>query len=431
MMETIVYQKEIPLYGSYDVAVLGGGPAGVCAAVAAARGGAKTLLVESQAALGGMATSALVAPLMTCYDRDGETQTVGGLFREIIERLSAYGAVIDPDGVETHSVYTSFIERYHSHVTPFDPFYLEIVLDEMVREAGVEVLCYTRFTDCIMEGARIGTVILSALEGPIAIKAKTYIDCTGTAAVAEKAGVPTYKGHEESGVPQPGTLMFELGNVDDAAYEAYGQRPTRPVKAYQTVQPGRYTVNHYHVYNVDQANSKSMTDAHSKARYQVLDAYGLLKNETPGFADAQLLKVAPVLGVRESRHVEGEYQITVDDVSNGTKFEDRIAVYGFGMDVHGRSDAEKGNFKIEVAKRYYIPYRALLPKNCENLLVAGKTLSCMSQAVGGMRCMPAAMAMGQAAGTAAAMAISENVTVREISVPALQAELQAQGAILD
>ena len=139
-MERIVYQKELPLYGEYDVAVLGGGPAGICAAVAAARAGAKTLLVESHSTLGGMATGALVAPLMTCYDRDGDLPTVGGLFREIVERLKPYGGVIDPDGVQTHSVYTSFIEKYHSHVTPFDPFSLEIVLDEMVREAGVEVL---------------------------------------------------------------------------------------------------------------------------------------------------------------------------------------------------------------------------------------------------------------------------------------------------
>lgn len=430
-MEHITYQKELSLYGSYDVAVLGGGPAGVCAAVAAARMGAKTLLVESHSTLGGMATSALVGPLMTVYDRDGEKLTVGGLFREIVERLKAYDAVIEPEAVENSSVYTSFIEKYHRHVTPFSPYYLEIVLDEMVREAGVELLCYTRFSDCIMDGKKIRAVVLSALEGPIAVTAKTYIDCTGTAAVAEKAGVPTYKGDEASGVPQPGTLMFELGDVDDAAYEGYGQRPTRPVKAYRTPEKGRYTVNHYHVYNVDQANSKSLTDAHSKARYQVLDAHHLLKTETPGFADSKLLQVASVLGVRESRHIEGEYKITVEDVSNGTKFDDRIAVYGFGMDVHGRSDAEKGNFKIEIAERYYIPYRSLIPKQCQNLLVAGKTISCMSQAVGGMRCMPAAMAMGQAVGVASAMAVKNAATVREISVCDLQNTLIGQGAILD
>lgn len=430
-MESISYQREVPLYGSYDVAVLGGGPAGVCAAVAAARRGAKTILIESHASLGGMATGALVGPLMTVYDREGNSLTVGGLYREIVERLKKYDAVVEPEAVESKSVYTSFIERYHRHVTPFNAYYMEIVLDEMVREAGVELLCYTRFTDCIMEGECIKAVLLSALEGPIAVSAVTYIDCTGTAAVAEKAGVPTYKGDEQSGVPQPGTLMFELGGVDDEAYKAYGQRPTRPVKAYLNTEAGRYSVNHYHVYNVDQANSKSLTDAHSQARYQVLDAYNLLKTETPGFADSKLLKVAPILGVRESRHIKGEYQITVDDVSNGTKFADRIAVYGFGMDVHGRSDAEKGNFKIEVAERYYVPYRSLIPQSCQNLLVAGKTLSCMSQAVGGMRCMPAAMAMGQAAGLASAMAVAGAIAPREIDVALLQKELIENGAIID
>ena len=181
-----------------------------------------------------------------------------------------------------------------------------------------------------------------------------------------------------------------------------------------------------------QANSKSLTDAHSKARYQVLDAHRLLKTETPGFADSSLLQVASVLGVRESRHIEGEYKITVEDVSNGTKFDDRIAVYGFGMDVHGRSDAEKGNFKIEIAERYYIPYRSLIPKSCQNLLVAGKTLSCMSQAVGGMRCMPAAMAMGQAAGAAAAIMTKDGIlSTRELDVRVIRDHLKMRGVKLD
>ena len=118
-MEYLSYQKEIPIYGRYDVVVLGGGPAGVCAAVAAARQGAKTLLVESHSTLGGMATGALVGPFMTVYDRDGEQLTVGGLFREIVERLEKYGAVIAPEKAEAPSVYTSFIEKYHRHVTPF------------------------------------------------------------------------------------------------------------------------------------------------------------------------------------------------------------------------------------------------------------------------------------------------------------------------
>lgn len=430
-MGHIVYNKEIELFGEYDVAVLGGGPAGVCAAVSAARQGMKVILVESMPALGGMATSGMVGPFMTNYDRDGNEQTVGGIFMEIVERLKKYSAVIHPDEVEWSTVYTSFIQKYHRHVTPFDSFYLEIVLDEMVREAGVELLCYTQFADCITENGNIKQVVLTAPEGMLCVSAKVFIDCTGNAAVAAKSGAPTYKGDEKSGIPQPGTLMFEVSGVDDEKYAEFAARPERPVKAYRTPTKGRYKVNHYHVYNVDAANAKSLTDAHSQARHQVLDAYAVLHDKTPGFENAEIVSVASVLGIRESRHIEGEYRITVKDVSEGTKFEDRIAVYGFGMDVHNRSEAESGNFKIEIAEKYYIPYRSLLPKNCYNLLVAGKTLSCESQAVGGMRCMPSAMAMGQAAGIAAAMSVKEDTTLRDVDVAALQDELKRQGAIID
>lgn len=427
-MEFVQLNRNIAVYGSYDLAVIGGGPAGVCAAISAARKGMRVLLVESAPALGGMATSALVGPFMTNYDRDGETKTVGGMFSEIVDRLVQAGGAIPSDEVECRNVFTSYIGRYHRHVTPFDSFRLELVLDEMVREAGVEVLCYTSFADCIVEENRICAVILNALEGLIAVEAKEFIDCTGIAAVAQKAGVPTYKGDEEQGIPQPGTLMFEIDGVKDEAYTA---RPKYPVKAYRTSTPGRYKVNHYHVYNVDAANAKSMTQAHCEARRQVLDAFSVLHDETPGFEDARLANVAAVLGVRECRHIEGEYKITVQDVAEGKKFADTVAVYGFGMDIHNRKEGETGNFKIEIAPRYYIPYRSLVPKNCNNLLVAGKTLSCESQAVGGMRCMPAAMAMGQAAGIAASMAIQGGREVRDIDVSALQAELRSQGAILD
>ena len=427
----MIYSKEIEVRYVPDVIVLGGGPAGVAAAICSARNGMKVLLAESQPALGGMATNALVGPFMTVYDRDGNKKIVGGIFDEIIERLKKYNAVISPDEVETSSVYTSFIEKYHRHVTPFDSFYLEIVLDEMVREAGVELLCYTQFADCVTENGKIKYVLLNALEGLICVAPKIVIDCTGCAAVAAKAGVPTYKGDEKSGVPQPGTLMFEVGGVDDKGYEKFAARPERPVKAYRTTVQGRYKVNHYHVYNTDAANSKSMTDAHSRARYQVLDAFSVLHDKTPGFENAELLQVAPVLGIRESRHIEGKYKITVADVSNGTKFPDRIAAYAFGMDVHPRNAQMKGNFKIESANVYYVPYRALIPIGCDNLLVSGKTISCESQAAGGIRVMPCAMAIGQAAGAAAAIALQHDLALSDVPTEKLQGILREHGAILD
>jgi len=301
----------------------------------------------------------------------------------------------------------------------------------MVSEAGVEVLCYTKFADCIAENGRINYAILAAPEGLLCVGAKIYIDCSGIAAVAQKAGVPTYKGSEESGVPQPGTLMFEVDGVDTEKYAEYAARPEYPVKAYLMPTSKRYKINHYHVFSVDAANAKSLTDAHKNARRQVLDAYSVLINKTPGFENAEITNVAPVLGVRESRHIVGEYTTTVADVSEGVKFEDRIAVYGYGLDVHRRSEKEHGNFKIEVANRYYIPYRSILPKGCSNLLVAGKTLSCQSQAVGVMRCMPAAMAIGQAAGTAAAISVKDNVSLKDLNINNLQQFLIDDGAIID
>lgn len=427
-MSTIELSRSIPLYGEYDVCVIGGGPSGVCAAICAARQGMRTLLVEATGGLGGMATSALVGPFMTAYDRDGDHPTVGGIFREIVERLNSVGAAILPEDTDSPSVHTSFLKKYHRHVTPFDSFALETILDQMTREAGVDVLCYTRFACCDTQNESIRCAFLLALEGLIAVTAKVFIDCTGIAAVAHEAGVPTYKGDEQTGIPQPATLMFEVGNVRD---EDFAARPQRPVKAYRTPKQGVYKVNHYHVYDTDAASSVSMTEAHSRARLQVADAYAVLKNDTPGFDKATLNCVAPVLGVRESRHIVGEYTVTVEDVSLGTPFPDRIAVYGFGMDVHNRTPDQQGNFKIEIAKKYYVPYRSLLPRGCNNLLVAGKTLSCSSQAVGGMRCMPAAMAMGQAAGIAAAMAVRDNASPKDVSVDELQAELRRGGAILD
>lgn len=431
MENSVLYTKEIPSLGHYDVVVLGGGPSGVCAAVEAARNGSHVLLLEGCGMLGGMATTSLVGPFMTNYNREGSRPVVGGLFREIAERLEKCGGAILPEETDSPSIHTSFIKRYHRHVTPFDSFMLQVVLDEMVTEAGVEVLLYTRFADCICESGKIRSVIVAALQGLRSVSAKLFIDCTGNADVAFAAGVPTWKGDEVTGVPQPGTLMFEVDNVSDEAYKAHGKRPKQPVKAYRTPTEGIYKVNHMRVFDTDAADSRSMTAAHMEARRQVLESYRVLLEETPGFENARLTQVASVLGVRESRHIEGKYKITVEDISGGTKFDDRICAYAFGMDVHPRTPEMSGNFKIEIADVYYIPYRSMLPLGCDNLLVAGKTISCQSQAAGGLRVMPCAMSIGQAAGAAAALAVRDNILPEAVDIAELQSILRGHGAILD
>ncbi len=428
---SIEFSKKIESIGKYDVVVLGGGPAGVSAAIEAAENGASVLLVEAAGMLGGMATSGLVGPFMTVYDPKGEDLLVGGIYRKIVERLEKYSAVILPEQTEAPSLHTSFIEKYHKNVTPFNTFSLQIVLDEMVNDAGVDLLLYTRFADCITENGKIKSVVLLALEGLVSVSADVFIDCTGNADVVAAAGFEFYKGEEKSGVPQPGTLMFEVDDVDDDAYLARGARPEYPVKAYLMPQNGTYKVNHYRVFDVDATNSRSMTKGHIKARRQVLDAYNVLKNKTEGFSNAKITQVASVLGVRESRHIVGEYKITVSDICKGTKFCDSIAVYGYGMDVHPRNESESGNFKIATADKYYIPYRSLIPKNSHNLIVAGRSISCESQAAGGLRCMPSCMAMGQAAGAAAAIAVKNALPVKNVDIKQLKELLRKKGAIVD
>lgn len=430
-MNRISYKRELPVIGEYDVAVLGGGPAGVCAAIEAARTGQKTVLIEASGMLGGMATTALVGPFMTCYDRDGDRQVVHGIFDEIVERTASENGAVYPSETDAPSIYSSFIKRYHKHVTPFDSFALQLALDDLTREAGVELFFYTKFVDCeVSENGSIVSVVLDAPQGLVAMKAKEYIDCTGNADVAFSAGVPTWNGGEDGSAPQPATLFFEIDGVDDEVYAARNARPPRPVKAYKMPEKGRYKVNHERVYFVNANDARSMTDAHIAARRQVLKSFETLRS-LPGFEKAELTQVAPVLGVRESRHIVGEYRITVKDVCEGTRFDDSICVFGYGMDVHSRDGKVSGGFHGESANMYEIPYRCLVPKGCPNLLVAGKTISAESQAAGSLRVMPACMATGQAAGAAAAIAASRGIAVGEVPVGELKSNLKAHGAVTD
>ena len=196
------------------------------------------------------------------------------------------------------------------------------------------------------------------------------------------------RGKEGSGIPQPGTLMFEIDGVDD---QGYTERPEYPVKAYRMPEKGRYKVNHYHVFNVDAADSKSMTAGHIEGRKQILDAFHVLHDKTPGFEN---IRIARTPSVRKTGKVVG-------------------------------------NFLVEVAEAYYIPYRSMVPLDCDNLLVSGKTISSQSQAAGGLRVMPCAMALGQAAGAAAAIAVKDGVKPENVSIEKLQRILLDHGAILD
>lgn len=425
MENNLTYSAKLNCLGKYDMVVVGGGPAGVCAAVAAARNGAKVAIVEKTAMLGGMATSGLVGPFMTCYNREGNFPVVGGLFREIVERLMSVNGALCPDKMAGKTRYTSYIGKYHSNTTPIDSALLQIVLDEMVLESGVEVFLYSQFVDCITENSKIKQIIVATPGGLEAIQANYFIDCSSNADLAFKAGVPTWLGDEESGVPQAATLFFELTNVDDEKYLQRGGH-----KAYRTPEKGRYKVNDKHVMNVNPADVRSMTAGHIQGRKFAIESFQDMKATMPGFENANLTQIASVLGIREGRHIKGKYTLTVDDVCNSTYFEDAVVTFGYGMDVHSRDASSRGGFSKGSADWYTIPFRCLVPLNCDNLLVAGKTISAQSQAAGSFRVMPACMALGQAAGTAIAMAVKENCNAGDISVKELKDTLVKNGAII-
>ena len=450
------YTCEISERYQVDVLVVGGGPAGFSAAVAAARNGAKTLLIEQNSVLGGMATSGLVGPFMTCYDNDVTEQVVKGIFDELCLRTEARGGAIHPSKIRGMCGYNSYFLGSHEGVTPYQSEILATVMDEMVTEAGVQVLFGTRLADVRMDGERITHAIVLMKEGLAAIRAKCFIDCTGDADLAVRSGVPTWTGDRKTGVSQPASLFFEVGNVDREAYCAELEQrkdqldnhmgncyswKVREAKAngdwdldknelgmYEQNIPGRWKVNTTRMSYVDATNTEQVSRAMMEGRRQVQEVLCFMRKYIPGCENVQLIQVAPSLGVRESRHIVGKYELTTDDVLHRKIFEDAICTFGYALDKH---DSQGGGVTWTLVDRYYtIPYRSLLPENCSNLLVAGGCICGSSEAAASYRVMPACMATGQAAGTAAAIAVKQNVKPEEISVDLLRKTLVEQGAVI-
>ena len=454
-------EEIIKVSHSADVVVVGGGPSGACAAIAAARNGMKTVLVEASGCAGGMATMGLVGPFMTCYDKTGEVQIIKGLFEEIVERLVEKGGAIHPSEVRAGTAFTSWIKVGHDHVTPFEAEALKIVLDEMFAEYGVTVLYHTLFSSPLMEGNRVKGIIVDSKNGRSIIEGKLFIDCTGDADLAYRAGVECVTGNGEGRI-QPASMFFRVGNVDlvkvSADIEAnkdnfykkdgvnYRSLHWRVSEArangdwtlnrvsiglFRGVKEDEWSINTSRIMGIDSTDNESLTFGEMEGRRQVQEIFKFFRKYVPGFENAKLLSVASTLGIRESRRIDSMVQLTLDDVLNGNVPEDSIFLASNSVDVHGKFGPMSNEYvTVQNGNFYGVPYGTLVPKKVEGLLVAGRCVGATSDAAGAIRVMPPCMATGHAAGIAASIAVKDEVSVKDVDTSKLRKRLVEEGAYL-
>jgi hypothetical protein len=445
----------------YDVIVAGGGVAGVTAAVAAARNGARTLLVERHNALGGTMTVASVGPMMTFHDALGR-QCIKGLAQEVVDRLMAIAA--SPGHVLDNTAYCY-------SVTPFDTEALKLVAQRMVLEAGAEILYQTYISDAIVEGQMVEGIVVENKGGRQLLGARVVIDSTGDADVAMRAGAECMFGRPGDGLTQPASLMFRIGGVDLARLKAFSrERPElfhwgpegaafyagKPLSVVAGFEPligaarasGELNVEREHVLffptdrpdeafvNISRVTRLNFVDpwqlsqAEIIVREQIWQITAFLRKHVPGLENAHIITSGAQIGIRESRRIVGEYVLTGEDCLGALKFADVVARNAYPVDIHQPNGVGGDNRFLKPGEWYTIPFRCFVPKVMDGLLANGRCLSTDHVAHASTRTSPTCMAMGQAAGTAAAIAVRQDVPLRKVDVAELQATLKAQGADL-
>lgn len=445
--------REIPVRKETDVLVIGGGPSGLIAALAAVEDGLNVTLVESRSFVGGNMTIGL--PILGFLGQKGN-QIIKGLPQKFIDRLKAVNASSEHRPCPLHM-----------SLTLVEPEAVKTVALQMLVENNVDVLFYAFCAGVVMDGDELKGVIIESKAGREAILAKTIIDCSGDADVAYRAGVPCEYGNDQGGV-QPPTLMFCLGGVDTEKLrtsvaqeprtyltdfipaEYFGQNnqfvlvgmrnlvkkaqdagltlTTERTILITGLRKGEVWVNMTRVNGVNGTDPGSLTYGEIEGRKQINDIQKYLIDYVPGFENAYFLKTAPFLGIRETRRINGLYTMTREDIMSCRHFEDAIAVASYPLDIH---HPQGGGCTLEwCGDCYDIPYRSLIPQNVKNLIVAGRCISTTHEAMSAIRVMAPCMAMGEAAGRAAKLAVREGVQPRDIDVKKLQKELLEKGAYL-
>jgi len=435
--------RDTPVWGEYDVVVAGGGPAGIAAAAASARCGQSTLLIESYGFLGGMGTAAGVTNFCGLHANVHGTvkRVVQGIASDLLDGISALGGLNEP-----HMLFGNKIAAQ-----AYDNAAFKVAADELVLSSGAQLLFHANLVGVIMDGEhRIRAVLIETKSGRHAVLAKTFIDCTGDGDLAAFAGAPFEKGTSGHDMMYPST-MFRVNGVDASlagdAYNHFGRLMEEAEKRGHTFprktpiirpqkNPAEWRANVTQLSNadgspVDGTDAAQLSDAEVQGRRQIVDFFRFLRESAPGFHNSYLLEIAPQVGVRETRRVIGEYQLTEEDVLQCVSFADTIGVNGWMIEEHVAGNVAFKWQNIPHCRGFnHLPYRMLLPLQIDNLLVAGRCASMTHMGQSAARVSGGCFVMGQAAGTAAALAYRANVRLRDLPVADLQQRLEADGAYL-
>lgn len=426
----MLYQKQIETRYQADVLVVGGGASGVTAAVAAARQGKKVLLCESGGCFGGVGTSGMVPSFAPFWD--GEHMLCSGIGLEIRKNVSKHVP----------------LEQYW---TPVDPEALKREYDRILEEAGVDFLFFATLCDVVTSGDHIDYALFTAQGGLFAVKAAIYVDCTGDGSLIALAG-GKYEVGDENGNVMPPTLCSSWGGIDPERYDG-GTVEEKLEDAFRDkvftfedrhlsgfgLRPGGYAGGNIgHIFDTDPLNPESVTAAMVWGRKSMLEYIRFYNNYVPGCEKATLVGTGSILGVRESRRIVCDYMLNVNDFRARANFDDEIGRYHYPVDIHimntdpeelKRFEEEYATMRYQKGESYGIPLRSLIPAGFSNAFVAGRCMGTDRQMEASIRVQPGCYIVGQAAGTAAAMAVDKQDS-RSVNARALQRELIKGGAYL-
>jgi hypothetical protein len=423
--------NELPLYGIYDVIIVGGGTSGFAAGIAAAKEGVKTLIIEEKAHLGGTSTGGMISQFMGFVNGE-TTKDQKGIFGDLLKRLIDMKA---SNGIET--IYLSGLKDMDVGASPYDSEALKYAMDEMVKESGAKILFHTKAVGVYKEDDEIKHLIIHNNQGLQRVQAKVFIDSSFHGSIAADAGCKWEIGDHEGNI-QPGTLMYKMVDVDRKAYANLSQEKRREI-AKQGIDEGKMFVDNLLaralpngvIYSnmsrvtVNPLDADGLSSSEIKAREQVNDISQFFIENVPGFENAKLVSTGHFLGLRDSRRILGKYILTKDDIIDGTDFHDSIAASSYPIDIHDANGFSSTLIKPKTGA-FHIPYRCMI-NEVKNLIVAGRCISADYEAHACIRVMVTCIRVGQAAGLAAAESVKSEIYANEMDGTIIGGKLRKLG----